>query len=359
LFGLLVKFLKGRQRLSPLLRSVVMKKSYSQGMDLDERGRSASSASCLSNYSVCYNDPYSQNQKAWSLSDSQIPPNQRPRLPLKSFNHISKEVINLEKSKNFYCDLLGFVVVPRPPFEADGYWLWGYNLSLHLVSTGDRRKRKSVLKARYEHFTEALPRVDHFAFMTDDIAHVKEILDQANVFYKYEKPSGTGIEQLFFFDPDGNVIEVSTCTGISTDGINWCHTLPGEEPSRPRSCTNTGTPAMDVIDSVAFSEYCDMEAPDVQIRNIVEFAFSDGTREQVVIGAINIGDKSNYALDDADFYSHRGSDDSTGSHCSTPLSSSCHSLEMPSAEAVCIATQFRLGEIVEAFTSIDKEMSTR
>jgi catechol 2,3-dioxygenase-like lactoylglutathione lyase family enzyme len=304
-----------------------MKKSYSHGADLAERGyKGASVGHLLSNDGTYMSELFSHNHKAWNMSDSQIPPHQRPRLPLKSFNHISKEVINLEKSKNFYCDLLGFVVVPRPPFEANGYWLWGYNLSLHLVLTSDKRKRKSVLKARYAHFTEALPRVDHFAFMTDDVSYVKEILDQANVYYKHEKPAGTGIEQLFFFDPDGNVIEVSTCTAMSIDGINWCHTLPPDE-SASQCLINQTIAAVDAI------QYCDVDS---HVRGVVEFSFSDGTREQVVVAAVSIGEKTDYVYDDSDFLSHRGSDDSTSISNPNSPQSSHRSLEVPSVDAVCV-----------------------
>ena len=46
------------------------------------------------------------------------------------------------------------------------------------------------------------------AFITIDISFIEETLKAHNVFYTKETPHGTGIEQLFFFDPDGNVIEV-------------------------------------------------------------------------------------------------------------------------------------------------------
>lgn len=53
----------------------------------------------------------------------------------------------------------------------------------------------------------SLPRVDHFAFITQDIEYIQFILDKHKVFYKRDSPEGTGIKQIFFFDPDGNVIE--------------------------------------------------------------------------------------------------------------------------------------------------------
>ncbi len=133
------------------------------------------------------------------------------RLPMVSFNHIAREVRSLEKSKRFYVDILGFSVIPRPPFDSEGYWLHGYNLNLHLVSTTVPEERKQIKTARIQHFSSALPRVDHTAFLSDDLSVIKDILDRENVYYKYETLPSSGISQIFFFDPDGNVIEVSNC----------------------------------------------------------------------------------------------------------------------------------------------------
>mmetsp|Transcript_28457 Transcript_28457/g.39191 ORF Transcript_28457/g.39191 Transcript_28457/m.39191 type:complete len:248 (-) Transcript_28457:587-1330(-) len=136
------------------------------------------------------------------------------KLPMKSFNHIAREVLSLEKSKYFYVEILGFDVVPRPPFDCEGYWLYGYGLSLHLVATSVPKERKLVKKRRIQHFSSALPRVDHIAFISNELQTIREILDREKVFYKLDQPAKTGISQLFFFDPDGNVIEVSNCAPL-------------------------------------------------------------------------------------------------------------------------------------------------
>eukprot|EP01035_Chromulina_nebulosa_P019446 gene19446-25326_t len=106
---------------------------------------------------------------------------------------------------------LGFTEVPRPPFDCDGYWLFGYGLSLHLVATTVPEYRRQLKRTRIEHFSTALPQVDHMAFITDDLADIQKILDEEKVYYKADEPGKIGIKQIFFFDPDGNVIEVSNC----------------------------------------------------------------------------------------------------------------------------------------------------
>lgn len=151
----------------------------------------------------------------WTLADAVANSPQKTKgikLPLASFNHIAREVLSLEKSKHFYVEILGFTIIPRPPFDCEGYWLYGYGLSLHLVETTVPEERKRVKMSRIKHFSTSLPRVDHVAFVTSDISFVKEVLVEARVFFKEDCPADTGIRQIFLFDPDGNVIEISNCS---------------------------------------------------------------------------------------------------------------------------------------------------
>ena len=54
--------------------------------------------------------------------------------------------------------------------------------------------------------------MDHIAFITSDITFIKNVLDDEGVFYKEDFPNNTGgIWQIFVFDPDYNVIEISNC----------------------------------------------------------------------------------------------------------------------------------------------------
>jgi hypothetical protein len=82
---------------------------------------------------------------------------------------------------------------------------------VHLIVTNCREKRLEVLRNRKEHFTTSLPTVDHIAFVTNDTTFVESVLIREKVFYRRFDPEGTNITQLFIFDPDGNVVEVSSC----------------------------------------------------------------------------------------------------------------------------------------------------
>lgn len=177
----------------------------------------SSTVSCSPSLCPCCRDSLSKALSAktcehWNLADSSsLESHQKPKLPLKSFNHISREVLSLAVSIEFYCNILGFVQIKRPAFEQEGVWLWGYGLSLHLIATNVPKARIDVKNRRIVHFTQNLPCVDHFAFLTDDLHGIIRILDDAKVYHKDTAPAGTGIEQVFVFDPDGNVIEISNC----------------------------------------------------------------------------------------------------------------------------------------------------
>lgn len=149
-------------------------------------------------YSLCDVPKFLQDPSAFSL-------------PMTAFNHIGREVLDVTTSKKFYCDILGFVVVPRPELGCDGMWLCGYGLNLHLVQTKFPDYRKDLRARRIDHFSRALPRVDHIAFTTNELSRIRSSLREAKVFIKEEEPEGTGISQIFLFDPDGNVIEISNC----------------------------------------------------------------------------------------------------------------------------------------------------
>lgn len=107
---------------------------------------------------------------------------------------------------------------------------------MHLVASKHPVLRQEVINRRISHFTEALPRVDHIAFVTSDMDTIKKRLDKERVFYRKFALPDESIQQIFILDPDGNVIEVSNC---------------GPKPGEIR-CDNTSTISEDsfVFDSM-------------------------------------------------------------------------------------------------------------
>lgn len=85
-------------------------------------------------------------------------------------------------------DLLGFAIIPRPPFHAEGYWLWGNGIALHLVLASSPKEKAIDNIATIHRLKECMPRVDHMCFLVDDIDTTKNLLDKMNMYYFEDYP---------------------------------------------------------------------------------------------------------------------------------------------------------------------------
>ncbi len=58
-------------------------------------------------------------------------------MPVTELNHFLIRANDLERTKDFYCKVLGFEVMPRPDFPFPGYWL-GVNgkIQVHMAQAG-------------------------------------------------------------------------------------------------------------------------------------------------------------------------------------------------------------------------------
>jgi catechol 2,3-dioxygenase-like lactoylglutathione lyase family enzyme len=120
-------------------------------------------------------------------------------IPLESVNHIARETDDVERSRRFYRDVLGFREVWRPDFDFDGAWLYNYGVMIHIIK-GTTRTFPSEISTR----------ADHVALHTNDIEAVERILQELDIPYKKNYVPKTNVTQVFFHDPDGNHIEVGT-----------------------------------------------------------------------------------------------------------------------------------------------------
>ena len=122
-------------------------------------------------------------------------------LPLQAINHIARVTCDLDASKAFYRDILGFRPIKRPNFGFPGAWLFNYGVQIHLIAATDGR----------QYFNgEISIRDDHVAFHTEDWKAVEQLLKQHGIAYRSNFVEDSGLTQLFFQDPDGNHIEIGT-----------------------------------------------------------------------------------------------------------------------------------------------------
>lgn len=119
-------------------------------------------------------------------------------LPVEFIHHVSRVTRDLERSRTFYCDVLGFEPIPRPNFSFPGAWLFNYGLQIHLIQTPEPLEPP---------ITEVGMRADHIAFRVSDIDAVEQLLNERGIAFRSSTVPQTGVRQIFFLDPDGNHIE--------------------------------------------------------------------------------------------------------------------------------------------------------
>jgi glyoxylase I family protein len=106
----------------------------------------------------------------------------------------------LDKLKDFYCEIIGLRIGPRPPFPGFGYWLYAGDLAImHLHITGPKEER----------LPNIISTIDHFAFICTNRNEFEEHLKLRGIeFQKVLVPMANQV-QLFIRDPAGNRVELN------------------------------------------------------------------------------------------------------------------------------------------------------
>jgi catechol 2,3-dioxygenase-like lactoylglutathione lyase family enzyme len=134
------------------------------------------------------------------------------KMALKTFEHVLILADDLEKTKNFYVDLLGLEAGYRPDFPFQGYWLYLKDnkkaacIHLAMRKQGDGQDYYIGKKDDVKSGSGA---IDHVAFNADDIEGMKRSLDTKKIEYTHRKIPDFPLEQLFIDDPDGVKVELN------------------------------------------------------------------------------------------------------------------------------------------------------
>ncbi len=131
-------------------------------------------------------------------------------MPVTSINHFLIRAADIERSKNFYVDVLGFQVAPRPDFPFPGYWL-GTNgsIQVHIAQDGIDNRSFYYLGTPDDAANGQTGVIDHVAFLCEDPVEFKKRLDGKGVQYRTRFLPENELFQLFLKDPDGVMIELN------------------------------------------------------------------------------------------------------------------------------------------------------
>ena len=118
-------------------------------------------------------------------------------MSIERLDHFTIRTRDLEGTRRFYAEILGFEVGPRPDFPFPGLWLYrGEAPLVHVVGVE----------------SDAAPdtgRLDHVAFMGSDITAMRRRFEEAGVAFQERVVPTLGLAQLFVRDPNGIKIELN------------------------------------------------------------------------------------------------------------------------------------------------------
>jgi catechol 2,3-dioxygenase-like lactoylglutathione lyase family enzyme len=117
---------------------------------------------------------------------------------------------DLEKTRRFYCDLLGMRVGDRPNLGFAGYWLYlGDTACLHLADRASYTAYKARVGTPVPQQTTDTGAIDHIAFNARDFPAMAARLGEAGLAFRENRIEDFGLRQIFVQDPNAITLELN------------------------------------------------------------------------------------------------------------------------------------------------------
>ena len=155
-------------------------------------------------------------------------------MPLTELNHYFIRANDLEETRRFYCDVLGFEVMPRPNFPFPGYWL-GVNgkIQVHMGPHGIDNYELYYLGTRRDSSTDQSGVVDHIAFLASEPGEFIRRFRGRGLAFRPRALPESDLYQIFVEDPNGLTVELNFF-GLK-DVTDWGGEDYGELPRMPKA----------------------------------------------------------------------------------------------------------------------------
>ena len=128
-----------------------------------------------------------------------------PAIQVKTIDHVTVVVKDLERSRKFYVETLGMRETPRPAFSFDGLWFQAGKTQVHLILEFERSAPAGNQLAPERRSSLS----QHVAFEVEDAEAIVPRLKELGIRIIHgPKPRPDGFIQVFVTDPDGHVIEL-------------------------------------------------------------------------------------------------------------------------------------------------------
>ena len=125
---------------------------------------------------------------------------------------------DIERTRDFYCDVVGLEVGDRPPLEFPGYWLYAGGIAcVHIAERMRYAAHAARLGLSVPDGDPGVGPVDHIAFRAGDYEALLSRLERRGVeAVKNAVPGGP--RQVFIDDPNGVRVEINVSDGSSVSG---------------------------------------------------------------------------------------------------------------------------------------------
>ncbi|RFS17980.1 VOC family protein [Emticicia sp. C21] len=118
------------------------------------------------------------------------------KLSIKAFNHVALQVSDIDRSADFYANVLDLQEIQIPAFDYPVRWFsLGANRELHLIGRKENGASTGI-------------RGNHFCLEVTDILQAEMYIKDLGIDYMPIKLRPDGVKQLFLTDPDGHYIEL-------------------------------------------------------------------------------------------------------------------------------------------------------
>ena len=132
-------------------------------------------------------------------------------MPLNHLEHFLIQTEDINATRDWYINVLGFHEGPSPDFKFPVVWLYlGGRDIVHLTQGGKNvsENRKRYL-GQHSDAVSGSGVIDHVAFRCSGLREMMEHLEEIQVAYSSRMVSDQGLFQLFLLDPNGVKVELN------------------------------------------------------------------------------------------------------------------------------------------------------
>ena len=138
-------------------------------------------------------------------------------MPIGRLDHYSIRTLDIEASRRFYTEVMGFEEGFRPNFDFPGLWLYNgaskeaaYGI-VHIIGIDPTNPEglKAYLGDRDLSTLNGTGTVDHMAFAATGLKEMRARLERQGIPYRERTVPNLGLHQVFFEDPSQVTIELN------------------------------------------------------------------------------------------------------------------------------------------------------